>query len=157
MDKTEFLNTLLKERAAFEMLLAEVPKEQKEVPGVEGNWSMKDLLAHISWYEREMVNLLESRQLKGSSLWLESPENRNQEIYVQNKHRPLSEILAESQTIFDQLLREVRAMKEVDLHEPGRYQGMPPEWVPWRVIAENSFLHYAQHFPAIQEWTQKKV
>ena len=57
-------------------------------PGVVGKWSVKDLVAHITWSEREMVGVLAARALAGSDLWSLTNDERNEIVYQQNRDRP---------------------------------------------------------------------
>src|SRR5579884_1100926 len=40
------------ERARWDALLAQVGADRMEEPGVEGAWSVKEIVAHLTWYER---------------------------------------------------------------------------------------------------------
>ena len=43
------------ERRRWNALLAQVGMERMETPGVEGEWSVKELVAHLTWYEQGIV------------------------------------------------------------------------------------------------------
>src|SRR5690348_13967182 len=103
MDKATLLDTLRTERARWDELLAQVPPERLTPPALAGGWSVQDLIAHIAWFEREMVNLLQSRVLAGSDLWNLPDDPRNAAIYQQNRDRPLAEVQAEARAVFQQL------------------------------------------------------
>ena len=50
------LATILRdERAKWDALLAQVLPERIDIPGVEGTWSVKDLVAHLTWYEQAII------------------------------------------------------------------------------------------------------
>jgi hypothetical protein len=52
MNSAELLDTMPTERARWEALLIEVGIEQMQEPGAEGQWSIRDIVAHITAYER---------------------------------------------------------------------------------------------------------
>ena len=52
MTKERLLATLRAERARWEALLDEVGAARMTEPGVVGSWSMKDLTAHLTAYQR---------------------------------------------------------------------------------------------------------
>ena len=56
---------------------------------------MKDILSHITWFEREMVDMLQTRTLKGSKLWELPQDERNRIIYEQNRATPLVVVRSE--------------------------------------------------------------
>lgn len=152
MNKSEWLTTLQTERAQWEALLAEVGEARMTRPGVAGEWSVKDIVAHVTWFEREMVGVLQARTLVGSDLWSLPHDQRNAAIYEQNRDRALSGVLAEARVVFDQLRAGMQSLAEEDLHDPLRFAEMPADWVPWQVIAGNSYEHYRQHTPGIRDW-----
>ena len=43
------------ERARWNALLDQVGLDRMDVPGVEGDWSVKELVAHLTWYEQAVV------------------------------------------------------------------------------------------------------
>lgn len=152
MNKAIFLETLQTGRAQWETLLAKVDQARMTEPGIEGEWSLKDILAHIAWYEREMVGILQTRALIGSSLWVLPNAERNAAIFDQNRNRSLSVVLTEAQHVYSELLHAAQSLTDDDLIDPSRYRDMPTDWVPWKVFADNSYEHYAAHIPAIRAW-----
>ena len=61
MQQAAFLDQIKTARLAWDAQLARLRPDQTSIPGVVGNWSVKDLVAHITWSEREMVGVLRSR------------------------------------------------------------------------------------------------
>ncbi|HEX6780018.1 MAG TPA: maleylpyruvate isomerase N-terminal domain-containing protein [Ktedonobacterales bacterium] len=152
MNKAIFLETLQTGRAQWEALLTKVDQARMTEPGIEGEWSLKDILAHIAWYEREMVGILQTRALVGSSLWVLPNTERNAAIFDQNRNRSLSEVLTDAQHVYSELLHAAQSLTDDDLMDPSRYRDMPADWVPWKVFADNSYEHYVAHIPAIRSW-----
>ena len=46
----------------------------------DGGWSKKDIMAHITWHEQEMINLITSKTLAGSAWWELPLDERNEKI-----------------------------------------------------------------------------
>lgn len=159
MDKATFLEFLRRERAIWDALLAEASalgETRMSQPGVNGVWSVKDTVAHITWYEREMVGMLRTRALEGSTLWESSHDRRNVTLFEQHHDQPLAEVLASARQTFTDLVTLVEGLAEEDLHDASRYRAMPPDWMPWEVLADNSYTHYPQHAPAIRAWLEQQ-
>ncbi len=151
----QMLELMQSERKAWDALLGRLGEPRMELAGLEGDWSAKDLVAHITWFEREMVELIQSRRLDGSDLWLLPQDARNATIYQEFKHIPLHEVLAESRLVFDDLLAATKTLSDDELTDPDRFTNMPPEWEPWRIIADNSYDHYRQHNQSLVAWIDK--
>ena len=152
MKKALFLETLRTKRAEWETLLAEVDEARMTQPGPAGEWSLKDIIAHVTWGEREMVGVLQARALVGSDLWGASQFERNAAVYAQNRDCPLPEVLAEAQEVHARLVDELEKLSDEDLNDARRFQQMPAEWIPWQLIAGNSYGHYDEHSPWIRAW-----
>ena len=155
MNKARFLNALQTERAKWDALLVQVGEERMTQSGVEGDLSIKDVIAHVTWYEREMVEMLGPRRLVGSELWNLPTDERNAAVFQENRGRPLEEVLTESRQVYQELLKQVESLSEEELHDPHRFADMPDEWVPWKVIASNSWEHYPDHVAPIRAWLEK--
>jgi hypothetical protein len=52
MNRTTLLDTIQKEHARFEAIVAPLNEEQLCSPTLEGQWSVKDIMAHIAVWER---------------------------------------------------------------------------------------------------------
>lgn len=154
--KDELLDTLRREREAWDALIARVGPARMELAGVAGSWNTRDVVAHVTWTERETVGILRARALVGSELWALPLEERNKILYEQNRHRAADEVLAEAATVFQELLAAIDMLSEEDLTDAARFRGFPPDWVPWRVVAINTYHHYEHHAPGIQAWLEAR-
>ena len=65
-------------------------------------------------------------------------------------------MLAEEWQVYAQLLAEVQKLSDEDLNDPRRFREMPADWVPWEVIAGNSFKHYQDHILPIRAWLDQQ-
>jgi hypothetical protein len=156
MEKKAFLRWVRDTRADFDAAVGQVEPERMSQPGVSGVMSVKDILAHVTWFEREMVGLLRQEALVGSELWELPEDERNAAILEANRDRPLGEVLEEAPQVFQQLLQALEALDEGALNDASRFRGMPADWVPWQVIAGSSSRHYEDHGADIQAWLQKQ-
>ncbi|HSF81768.1 MAG TPA: DinB family protein [Anaerolineales bacterium] len=155
--KSELVELVTSARAAWNELLAAIPPADMERAQVVGEWSIKDLVAHISWFENEIVDLLRTRALVGSDLWNLSTDERNHAIYLQSRDRPLEQVLSESQQIYTQLVALLGSLQDAELHDPSRYKDMPSDWLPWRVLTDNTYEHYQDHTQDIQAWLDREI
>jgi len=157
MNKSEFLENLRREHDAWETQLSRVDSDQMTQPGVVGDWSVKDLVAHVTWSEREMLDVLETMTLVGSELWQLSNDERNAIVYEQNRHRPLDEVLLEERDVYQRLLDLIRGLNDQDLNDPHSFKDMPDDWIPWMVLRGNTYKHYHEHSQNLQAWLDSKV
>ncbi len=91
----ELIDMVKRERASWEALIEKIEQERFTQPGVADQWSVKDIIAHITWHEREMVSLVEAHALVGSELWNLPTDDRNAVIYEEIRQQPLEQVLEE--------------------------------------------------------------
>ena len=111
-------------------------------------WTLKELLVHITWYEREMVDMLQARVFKGSSLWEIPLDKRNARILAESQAISQELALSQFHQVHLDLMRQLALLSDADLNDPARFPGMPLDWQPWQVIASNTYEHYTDHLPA---------
>ncbi len=145
INKSQLLEEIRHARAEWEALLAQIDEAKMVQAGFCGDWSAKDVIAHLTWHEHEMIGMLQAHALVGSELWNLPLDQRNHAIYEENKDRSLNDVRDEAQHTFHTLLEWIESISEEDLHDPRRFPGMPPDWQPWKLIAENTYEHYRDH------------
>jgi uncharacterized protein (TIGR03083 family) len=154
--KRQFLDMVREAWVEWEALLARVEPARLDEPGVAGDWSVKDVVAHIAWYEREMVGLAGRRSLAGASpLWEIETDRRNALLRDEQRGRAPDVVLAEAREVHAEAVAALDTLTDADLAEPGRFAGMPADWVPWQVIAGNTYAHYRAHAPALRAWLDR--
>ncbi|MEW6716981.1 MAG: DinB family protein [Chloroflexota bacterium] len=154
MDKSTLMEKLKAGRAEWEALLARIVDKKLVQPGVVGEMSVKDIIAHVTWYEREIVDVLQKRALVGSELWDLPQDQRNAAIFEAYRERSLSQVTEEGRQVFEQLVAALQSFPGDDLSDPVQFRDMPADWIPWDIIAQNSYEHYQQHIPDILSWLE---
>jgi len=154
MDKNEILERTEREYAAWQTLVSRLDDRQITRQPVLENWTVKDLIAHITWYEEQMVIVLQSRALSGSDLWGIPTSERNQVIYAEYKDLPLAEVRAHAARVHTALVELLESLTADDLVDPAHFPGMPADWQPWQLLAENIWEHYAEHIPQLAAWLE---
>jgi len=145
-----------RDHAWFDAIVARVPPERLDEPGLPGGWSVKDVLAHIAWGEREAAGAARARALVGSELWALPQDERNAIEREQSRAKTLEEVIDEYRVSHRALLSELDRMSDEELNEPSRMTGLAPTipgWRPWRVLYDPR--HYADHGRAIESWLQQ--
>ena len=156
MTKVELLDLLKSRRNEFDAAVSAIPQASMLEPGAAGHWSVKDIIAHLAYYEGWMADRLQE-QLEGkiytpTQLDMMHWEPRNTIIYEQNKSRTLDDVLKSSKATFDRLVAAVEAHEEAFLFEPKIFEGAPGPVIPADMIRSEVYDHYPQHIPSLKEW-----
>ena len=141
--------------STWNSLISQVALKQMTLSNISGDWSLKDIIAHITWHEREMVSLITAHALVGSELWNLSTDERNAAIFELVKDQPLEQVLAESEQVHQQLMDALPTLSNQDLTDPSSFPNMPPDWQPWMIIAQNTYEHYEDHMRDVQRWLEE--
>ncbi len=157
MDTTQFINTLKETRVEWEALLAQIGETRVEQSGATGKWSVKDVIAHITWGEIEIVPIMRTHVVAGSELWELSDYERNEIVYQRNRDRSLHEIMSKDQQAYTDLFAAAQTLSDEDLNDPRRYKHMPQDWIPWQLYAGCSFGHYQDHMTSLREWLPLQI
>ena len=148
----QLIDNIQTERAAWETLIEQIDQERLTSPGVAGSWSVKDIIAHITWFEREMVSLVKAHALVGSELWNLPTDERNAAIYEEIRGASLDRVLEDSAQVHQQILELLPTLSDKDLTNPESFPDMPPDWQPWLIIAQNTYEHYQDHIKDVERW-----
>ena len=163
MDKQELISQIQRESTLWSLFLADIDEERMVLPGAMGEWTFKDVVAHISGWRKRTLARLEAagRDEEFSfSLWPaewdveDDVDKINDWIYQQNRDRPLNEVLEESRQQFRQMEELVRAIPDEDLFDPNRF-----DWIKGYSAADlvdYSFGHFhEEHEPDLQAWLSR--
>lgn len=154
MTADRLMDILRTERAQWHALLAEVGPDRMEIAGVEGSWSVKQIVAHLTWYERAVVD--GARQITNTGTFTRNSDGlgmdeRNARIAAESQARPVGEVLAEADDVFGQLQQVIAACPD-DLLNNAKLLGLPEDMPPWMRVADNSYAHYQHHAQSIRAW-----
>ncbi|HEY7126649.1 MAG TPA: ClbS/DfsB family four-helix bundle protein [Ktedonobacterales bacterium] len=158
ISKAQFLNDLKNEQTQWEAFLDEIGEARMTQPGVAGDWSIKDIVAHLTgWRIRTVARFQAALRHEPTPLppWpqqLQTDDEINHWIYTANKDRPLSEVLEESRTVFQQLFDTLSAFPEAALLDPQRFGWMEGE--PLSGAAFFGHFH-EEHEPDMRAWLGK--
>jgi uncharacterized protein (TIGR03083 family) len=152
MTKHELLALMHATRQELEALLVQLTPAQMSQPGVAGVWSVKDMLAHIAWYQAEEVEFFGESGVAASPLWATPQDARNERLLAQNRDRSLDTILAEFRTVFTRFIAVVEGLSDAELNQPGRFPDTNAVKLPWQAIAVHSYEHDREHIAMIRDW-----
>jgi len=161
ISKASLLHELRAARAEWHALLAEVGEGRMTEPGVAGDWSVKDVIAHLTSYSRWFVNASEAH-FRGELPPLDGTEGmdfeqRNQFWHQQARELSLAEVQAESQRVFSRLLEVVEAHSEEFLTQPQQFEGVPEPLLIWKMLEGDGYEHYREHMRSIRAWLAQSV
>jgi len=155
-NKSELVFVIKKERGNLESLLNQLTSDQKKEKGVEAEWSIKDIMAHIAAWERLAQDRLNSATT-GEKLKIPVIESDNfvdifnAEVYESNKESSIKNVETEFHNSYNDFMRQIETLEEEFLIEV-----LPFDWAgdltAQVLISANSHWHYLEHAKSINAW-----
>lgn len=154
MTRDELLKQLAENRRQFEDLIESIPADARVRPGACGEWSLKDVLVHLSRWESEIVSVLyQAAQGAVPQSEVFNPEylKVNDLWYQESKDRELERVLDDFHAVRSQLLRRLKDLPEQHLTDPARYPWMKGHAL-LGLVKDVVLEHEAEHLSELKSW-----
>ena len=167
MKKPDLISWLQEQQRQWEALLEQFGPARMDQPDVAGPWSMKDVVAHLTGWNRHLVARLQAAR-RGEPdpppPWpahLQDEDHINAWIYEANRERPVSEVLDESRQVFQRLLALIECLPEdvrIDTIEASSGREFYLVWIGDKRFPVGEFFDHLRddHEPDIRAWLERK-
>jgi hypothetical protein len=149
--QAELLSLIQAHRTAFDARLTGVSEQHLSQPAGTENWSIKDMLAHVVWWEQWMLRVLQGdAEAEAQLARFRTPHGQevvdqlNAVTFQRNHPRPVDEVLAEAHASFQQVLQTLSTVPASLLTTYAR------------VIAANTFEHYEEHLRQLEDVREQR-
>ena len=147
MDKTTLLTEMREGHATWEAALAAIPDDALLRPA-QGEWSRKDLVAHVEFWERQSAVVIEALR-EGRDPYGGGPpptDDMNDRAWSESRYRSATDVRQGEAEAWHQLVALVEEAPEDELFSPDRYPLMGGQPVAG-MVREDTIEHYAEHLP----------
>jgi hypothetical protein len=153
-------------RAAHEELaqaIAALPADELVQAGVTEQWSVKDVMAHLTYWEQEVLTYIaqveRGEEPPDDSLPGETNQQRvdrlNEANYQRNRSRPLDDVQVDFARSYQEMLTTVEGWDDADVAPGGRLEQLLGVGVE-QALAGDTWEHYQEHADQIQEWRARE-
>jgi uncharacterized protein (TIGR03083 family) len=147
MKKEQLLGKIDAAWASFQESYAGLSERQLTQPGVTGDWSVKDILAHVTTWEEEALHhlpgILEGKRPPRYSVLYGGIDAFNALKTEENRRRSLAEVLARLDETHARLVAYVAAAPDEQFTTETRFR---------RRVRLDAYSHYPIHTRAILAW-----
>ncbi|CAN5727626.1 hypothetical protein BH23CHL5_BH23CHL5_09270 [soil metagenome] len=158
--KAKVIAAIDDEQSKWNDLVGRVGTAHMEIPGAAGDWTFKDVAAHLSfWMEPALLKLesLANQEIfEFIPSWpqnLTDPETINAWAYEQSRDRSVDDVLAESNDVFLRMRNACEAINDETLNAIDLFDWQNGEPFSQWVVDRRMFNHYYQeHEEAIRNW-----
>ena len=155
--KAELMAAVQKEWDNLQASLDGLTEEQMHLPGVVGDWSIKDVLAHITaWQARLITSMFRAEKGLTPDTTESGPavDRFNQQWYIEMKDRPFEQVWDDLDASYHQILKRLEVSHAEALFDPRHYKWMKGQ--PFvQYIEGDTSEHYAEHAAQIREWRKR--
>jgi len=151
MNTRQVLRRLEAAWAEFEDSYAGLSDAELLMPGVQGRWSVRDVIAHVTWWEEEALKHLPLVRDGGRpprySIAYGGIDAFNALMTERRRHLPLADVLRQHAEVHARLLDYIRAAPEELFTMETRFR---------RRLRLDTFGHYPLHARAIRAWRTRR-
>jgi hypothetical protein len=151
MKKDQLLKRLEKAWATITESYAGLSNAQLMEPGVMGEWSVKDILAHVTTWEEEALKYLPLILSGGRPpryIQFGGIDAFNAQMVEQKRDTALSDVLRQLDETHRQLLDYLQSVPEEHFTRETRFRHR---------LRLDTYSHYPLHARAIREWRERLV
>jgi len=155
--KSDLLYRIADGYAAWAATIDASPPRELTLPDLHGGWSIKDEVAHVTYWETRVLAVLQAALAgeepphqpgAGSA---EKIEELNAGVFAASQRRTLDDVLAEMARTHAAFVRAVEGLPDDALFDPHRFPWADGEPVAV-AIAGDTYEHYPEHIRNIQRW-----
>jgi uncharacterized protein (TIGR03083 family) len=152
MNRQQLLDRLDAAWAAFHQSFAGLADAELTEPGVSGDWSVKDLIAHVTWWEEEALRhlpliLAGGRPPRYATLY-GGIDAFNAMQTAAHRGRPLADVLRQAEETHRRLVAYLQTVPEAQIASESRFR---------RRLRLDTYGHYPIHTAMIREWRERRA
>jgi hypothetical protein len=136
----------------FEDSYAGLSDGEALAPGVTGQWSVRDIIAHVTWWEEEALKHLPLIQKGGRpprySVTYGGISAFNALMTEQRRHLSLADVRRQHDDVHAQLIAYVRNAPAELFERETRFR---------RRLRLDTYAHYPIHTRAIRDWRKRSI
>jgi hypothetical protein len=154
VDKTTVQRELKEAWTALRSLVESLPPEALEQPGVVGDWSVKDLMGHVAFWNQRAAQNLEALAA-GRSQEIETP-TAEEEVSALNKRESGWRKGLTLAAVKEEWLSSFGAAREALGAVPGEKLNEEVKgWAMHTRFAVDTYHHYQEHLEQISAWRRE--
>lgn len=152
MTRPELLQRLGRAWEEFKDSYAGLSEAELLKPGVTGAWSVKDLIAHVTWWEAEALthlpHILAGRRPPRYSVMYGGIDAFNARMTELKRDLSLADVLREQDDVHRRLVALVQDAPDAQLTGETRFR---------RRLRLDTYGHYPKHARAIRAWRERPL
>jgi hypothetical protein len=159
MNKTELLDLIDSARARIDAVIARVPESRMDDIALYDAWTMKDFIAHLTFWESQVMSVYDILQAGGLP-WADEEnvpvDAVNAKVLTDSKTRSLEHIREEAARVHATMRDGVAGISDEILFTSGYYSWLGDDRAFQFWVEVNSYEHYDEHRPDVEAWLESQ-
>ena len=151
--KAELLTRMRQGHQGFYNLLARIPDERMDEIALYDNWTIKDFIAHIGWWEQNAAERVAMYRRGERPLPIDT-DTQNTEILDRYRGTSLGDVRAMEAAGAAALETQVREATEDEVFDVNLFPATNGHALI-ELIAGDSYEHYAEHRDDVRAWMRQ--
>lgn len=154
MNKAELTSKVLASRAQLEAALAQISDERMALVILHGEWSAKDLIGHLGFWENRVAFLFTTLQAGKTPEPFQDMDMLNNQAIAEMRTLSLENVRRLEKSAYQKVLALLKQASEAELFAETHFA-----WTGGRcfgdLIGDNTWGHYEEHLPELQAWLKR--
>jgi hypothetical protein len=154
MNKQELTDKILASRAQLEEELGQISNERMLMVILHGEWSVKDLIGHLGFWESRIATLFPLLKAGNSPEPFKDIDVLNGQAVDEMRTLSLAEVRRLEKAAYQKILAVIKEASDPELFDPDHFA-----WTEGRrfeeIISDNTWGHYEEHLPELQAWLKR--
>ncbi|MCB9437238.1 MAG: DinB family protein [Anaerolineales bacterium] len=158
MAKQALINEYIQARRTLLAAMEGLTDDEMLRPGAAGYWSVKDIMAHLTAWESELITALvwveQKKRGAPAIVKIDEIDEWNDEQYHISVARPLQIIREDFEGVAKHLIAAIEALDDDALDNNRRFSWMEGEPLSY-LVYENAIWHEEEHAEDIRAWREE--
>jgi len=154
MNKQELMDKILASRAQLEEELGQISNERMTMIILHGEWSVKDLIGHLGFWESRIAALFPLLQAGKTPEPFRDIDALNIQAVDEMRTLTLADVRRLEKSAYQKILALIKEASDPELFDPDHFA-----WTEGRcfeeIISDNTWGHYEEHLPELQAWLKR--
>lgn len=146
MSVNDFADRAFADRAEFASLWEDLSDEEMTVrPGPQEDWSVKDLIVHITWWEQSAISRVRAMQQGKAPVTYDNFDTVNAQIWESHRDDPLDDVLKAFEVSANDLEDLLQTLSDEEFNrDNGEYRTY------YSLLGGNTIGHYSDHWDDLE-------
>jgi hypothetical protein len=154
MNKQELMTKIQTSREQLEEALSQISNERMLMVILHGEWSVKDLIGHLGFWESRVASLFPILRAGTNPEPFRDIDVLNAQAIDEMRTLSLAEVRRLEKSAYQKILAMIKEANDPELFDPDHFA-----WTEGRrfeeIISDNTWGHYEEHLPELRAWLKR--